>query len=336
MLCEKSKSLAAGLALVFALAALATLLGRLMPLLGGAVAGILLGIAVRWRRAPSPRCQPGIAFAAKQLLQWSIVALGFGLPVAEVARTGADSLSVTLATVCASFVSALVCGRLLRVPGKLCVLIGSGTAICGGSAIAAIAPIVEPDAHETAFSLSTIFLFNVLAVLTFPLLGHLLGLSERGFGLWAGTAINDTSSVVAAAYSWSDGAGQYATIVKLTRAMLIIPLALILAVGSGLRRGAAGRGGAHGGVLAALHAVPGFIVCFVVASALGQFLPPLVVTLAQSIAPLMITVALTAIGLSTDLTRMRETGWRPVVLGLLVWFSVAATSLAVQHLTARW
>ena len=332
MFYAKAKPLFSGLALVLALGALATLIGRVFPLLGGAVAGIVLGIAWRWRGPLPPACLPGIGFAARQLLQWSIVALGLGLPIMAVARTGMDSLSVTLATVAASFLSALLFGKLLRVPTKLCVLIGSGTAICGGSAIAAIAPIVEPEAHETAFSLSTIFLFNVLAVLLFPLLGHLLGLSERGFGLWAGTAINDTSSVVAAAYAWSSGAGEYATIVKLTRAMLIIPLALILAALASVRQGR----GEHGVLRSALGAVPWFIVCFVVASALGQFLPEVVGATAQWIAPLMITAALTAVGLSTDLARMRETGWRPVVLGLLVWFSVAATSLLVQHATGRW
>jgi len=332
MFYNKIKSLLPGLALVLSLAAVAALLGKMFPLVGSAVVGILLGIVIRWRIVLGTSCENGIQFASRQILQWSIVALGFGLPIAELAKTGMNSLSITLATISAAFFSALIFGRLLKVPAKLCVLIGTGTAICGGSAIAAITPVVKADAHETAFSLSTIFLFNVLAVLLFPLIGHFLGLSDRGFGLWAGTAINDTSSVVAAAYSWSKGAGDYAPIVKLTRAMLIIPVALVLGVLYNLNQREKGQ---H--CLRSLrHAAPWFIVWFVVASAVGQFLPSAVNTAAHSIAPFLITAALTAVGLSTDLGKMRQTGWRPVALGLLVWISVASTSLLVQHLTARW
>src|SRR5690606_6815366 len=120
--------------------------------------------------------------------------------------------------------------RWLGLSGHLKTMIGVGTAICGASAIAAVAPILRPDERDTALAISTIFLFNVVAVLLFPLLGHLLQLSDLGFGLWAGTAINDTSSVVAAGYSYSSAAGDLATIVKLTRATLIIPVCVALAV----------------------------------------------------------------------------------------------------------
>ena len=332
MLCGKIKSLMPGMVLVSGLAATATWLGERFPLVGGAVFGILLGAAVGWRVRPPARCVAGIRFASREVLQWSIVALGFGLPVMDVARTGMNSLSVTLATIAAAFFSAFFFGKVLRVPGKLCVLIGTGTAICGGSAIAAITPVVKPDAHETAFSLSTIFLFNILAVLLFPMLGRCLGLSDRGFGLWAGTAINDTSSVVAAAYSWSTGAGQYATIVKLTRAMLIIPVSLIIGVWFGVKE----RRNTPRNLLSIRQAVPWFIVWFVVASVSSEFFPETVNRAAHSVAPLMIVFALTAIGLSTDLGKIRQTGWRPVALGALVWVSVAVTSLLVQFFTARW
>ena len=332
MLYKKIESLFAGLFLVLALAVLAAGLGKLFPLMGSAVIGILLGVGVRYRFSLPGRCTAGIQFGVKQVLQWSIVALGLSLPIAEVAKTGMSSLSVTLATISAAFFSALVFGRLLRVPAKLALLIGTGTAICGGSAIAAITPVVKPDAHDAAYSLTTIFMFNIIAVLLFPLFGHLLGLSDHGFGLWAGTAINDTSSVVAAAYSWSESAGDYATIVKLTRALLIIPLTLILGVYYGLKA----QKNEPRGVRSIVKAVPWFIVWFVVASLTGQYFPSVIRNGAQGIAHFMITVALTAIGLSTDLAKMRLTGWRPVALGMLVWISVACTSLMVQNLTARW
>jgi len=333
MFYKRTIPLLPGVLLVLALGGVAVVLGKAFPLIGSAVTGIFLGIVVRWRFPPAARFTPGIAFSSKQVLQWSIVALGFGLPIAEVAKTGMDSLSITLATISAAFLSALCFGKLLRVPGKLCVLIGTGTAICGGSAIAAITPVLKPDAHEASFSLSTIFLFNVLAVLLFPLLGHALGLSDHGFGLWAGTAINDTSSVVAAAYSWSESAGEYATIVKLTRAMLIVPVTLAIGAWFIVKQ----RKDQPNALLSSIgQAFPWFLAWFVVASAGGRFLPPTISSVANGLAPLMITAALTAIGLSTDLSKMRQTGWRPVALGLLVWISVAATSLVVQSQSARW
>lgn len=322
-----------GIALAFAVAAMAFGLGRLMPLVGGAVFGIVLGILVRQFLPPPARFQPGIRFASKQVLQWSIIALGFGLSITQVAKTGAESLSVTLATVAAAGLAAWVLGKLLRVRDMLKLLVGVGTAICGGSAIAAVVPIVKADEHDTAFAISTIFLFNLLAVLTFPALGHWLGLSDLGFGLWAGTAINDTSSVVAAGYAYSHAAGDYATIVKLTRATLIIPICLMIAFIVALREK---RGGAANFSLAKIF--PWFILWFLVASAIrtAGLVPAPALPVIHFIAECLIVVALTAIGLSADLRKMAQTGHRPILLGLGVWAAVALTSLGVQHFIGRW
>lgn len=324
------KALFPGLALVAGVTLVAQLVGRQFPLVGGAVAGILLGLLIRTRHAPAARQLPGLRFAGRQLLQWSIVGLGLALPIGAVLATGLESLSVTLVTLSLAFLSAFAFGRLLRIPDKLCVLIGGGTAICGGSAIAAMTPVVRPDDHEAAFSLSTIFLFNIVALLLFPALGHWLGMSDRGFGLWAGTAINDTSSVVAVAYAWSKEAGDQATIVKLTRALLIVPVTLILAWVF-LKREAA-----SGVRFEIRHAVPWFIVAFVAASAISGYLPEFVTRAAHQVASVLIGAALTAIGLSTDLGRMRQTGWRPLALGLLVWTTVAASSLLLQGMLGAW
>ncbi|HEX8777005.1 MAG TPA: putative sulfate exporter family transporter, partial [Rhodanobacter sp.] len=166
------RSRAPGLLLAIAIALLAWWLGRRYPLIGGPVFGILLGIAVRNLFSPDARFTPGIAFGGKQVLQWSIIALGFGLSLTQVAKTGLESLSVTLVTLTVAFLSAWALGRWLGVHDKLKILIGVGTAICGGSAIAAVTPIIKPDEHDTAFAISTIFLFNVVAVLLFPLLGQ--------------------------------------------------------------------------------------------------------------------------------------------------------------------
>ncbi|WP_240126967.1 YeiH family protein [Thermomonas alba] len=318
-----------GLALSIGLAALAFALGRALPLVGGAVLGIVLGLLVRNALTLPAHTAAGIRFSGKYLLQAAVILLGFGLDLGVVVHTGLSSLAVTLVTLAVAFLTAWALARLLKVHHVLGTLIGVGTAICGGSAIAAVAPILRPDEHDTALAMSTIFLFNLLAVLLFPPLGHLLGLSDAGFGLWAGTAINDTSSVVAAGYHYSHAAGDIATVVKLARATLIIPICLALA-GWQLWR-ARGR---DGGRPELRGIVPWFILGFLAASALRSagLVPVALLAPLHLAAEFLIVLALTAIGLSADLRRMVATGARPLLLGLGTWFAVAASSLLVQAL----
>lgn len=340
--------LAPGLALAAAVALLAWTLGQALPLLGGAVLAILLGVLLRAAWTPAPAFAPGVGFAGKRVLQASIVLLGFGLDLGQVARTGLDAFGVTVATLVLAFAAAWALGRALRVPGKLAALVGVGTAICGGSAIAAVAPILRPDEHDTAFAISTIFLFNLVAVLVFPPLGHLLGMDDAQFGVWAGTAINDTSSVVAAGYAYSQAAGDQATIVKLARATMIVPVCLALAGALAWRArraataasanavpGATGATPAGAAPRARLGAIfPWFILWFLVASALrtAGLVPTAWQGALHAAGGLAMVLALAAIGLSADLRRMRATGPRPVLLGLGVWATVAIGSLVVQAL----
>ncbi len=297
-----------------------------MPIIGGPVFAILLGIVYRSAFGLHATLQPGITFSSKKILQASIILLGFGLSFAQIMATGGESLAVTLVTVTVAFVSAWVLGRLLRTPSDLTTLIGVGTAICGGSAIAAVTPILKPSEHDTAFAISTIFLFNVVAVLIFPALGHMLGLSDYGFGMWAGTAINDTSSVVAAGYAYSHAAGDFATIVKLTRATLIIPICLFLVVLVGMRNR---RQGNQSVSLAKIF--PWFIVWFLLASLMRStgVMPELM--LDWIAAKFLIVVALAAVGLSADMRKIFATGPRPILLGFLVWIAVSVSSLIVQY-----
>ena len=324
----RSPSRLYGLALAAALGLLAWRLGAWLPLIGGPVMGIVLGMAWRNLVGVSPLCAPGIAYGSRQILQWSIVGLGFNLGLGQVVDTGGASLAVTLVTLSVAFIAAWALGRRLGLGGRLSTLIGVGTAICGGSAIAATAPILRSDSHETALAVSTIFLFNIAAVLLFPFLGHALGLSDAGFGLWAGTAINDTSSVVAAGYSYSTAAGDIATIVKLTRATLIIPVCLVIAgwVAWRARRDAAR--------VSLLRIFPWFIVWFLAASAVYTlgWVPPALQGPLQQAAQFLIVMALTAIGLSSDLRRLAGAGLRPVLLGLGTWAAVALSSLGMQAL----
>ncbi|NUS38097.1 MAG: putative sulfate exporter family transporter [Lysobacter sp.] len=321
-----------GLAVAVGLALRAWLAGRALPLLGGAVCGILLGVLVRSRWTPAPHHAPGIAFASRGLLQASVVVLGFGLDLGQVARTGLHSLPVTLVTLAVSFATAWWLGRALRIPARLGLLVGIGTAICGGSAIAAAAPIVRPDEYETAYAISAIFLFNLVAVLLFPLLGHALHLSDAGFGTWAGTAINDTSSVVAAGYAYSRDAGDIATVVKLTRATLIVPVCIALAALLAWRQRRAGAGNVD-----LRRIVPWFVLWFLVAAGArgAGLVPAAMLPWLHEIAAFAMVVALTAIGLSADLRRMAATGARPLLLGLGVWVAVAASSLLVQAVLAQ-
>lgn len=328
----RQPSLWYGLMLAAAVGVLATILGHWMPMIGGPIFAIALGIAIRNSVGPLPVCQPGLSFASRAVLQWSIIFLGFGLSMHQVVRAGLDSLGVTLTTIAVAFITAFWLGRLLGVGDKLRSLIGAGTAICGGSAIAAVAPIIEPKEHETVLAISTIFLFNIAAVLVFPFFGHLLQMSDVGFGLWAGTAINDTSSVVAAAYSFSREAGDYATIVKLTRATFIIPICLfyVALVLSHNRR--TGRG------FSLRRLIPWFIIWFVCASAIRStgWLPTEVLAVLDHLARFMMVMALAAIGLSSNLRAMVRAGWQPLLLGLGTWAAVALSSLAVQLYSGAW
>lgn len=330
------KEIAPGLFFATALAVVAVLLGKLVPIIGGPVFGIVMGILISsiWGKPASTA--KGLSFTSKKILQWSIIALGGGLSLAQVYKVGLSSLYVMIFTLSAAFITAYGFGRLMGIPVKLTSLIGMGTAICGGSAIAAISPIIEAEDEDIAYSISTVFLFNVIAVLIFPPLGHLLGFSDNAFGLWAGTAINDTSSVVAAGYAFSNAAGAYATIVKLTRTTMIIPISLIFAavVSVQKKREASKKGEVN---YSFRKIFPWFIVGFLVTSLLNTvgIINGQMAGIVTEIGKFFIVVALSAIGLNSNFRQMKKTGLKPVLLGLIVWGSVAAVSLAVQFASGK-
>lgn len=330
-----------GILVSFCLAALAWIAGRFFPVIGGPVFAILFGLVVG-QFFRSARCGAGIKFTGKKILQYSIILLGFEMRILNVLAVGGRSLMVMVFTLTAAFGSAALMYRLLRVPGKQAILIGVGTCICGGSAIAATAPVIDAEDSDVARSISTIFLFNIVAVFLFPSLGRALGLSDEGFGVWAGTAVNDTSSVVAAAAAWSEVAGNdtalnLATIVKLTRTLLIIPVTLVLAVYSGRaakkNRADALAENAGRGTFDLVKIFPWFVVGFVVAALINSFvaLPPAVPHALVRCGKFMIVMAMAAIGLSTDVRSLVSGGLKPVLLGLVSWFSVATVSLLVQR-----
>lgn len=325
-----------GIFISLLLTLVATKLGALFPIIGGPVFGIVLGIIINNTLGKPKAAYKGIAFTSKKILQWAIIVLGAGLNLMQVLHTGLSSFSVMIFTLSAAFITAYAFGKLLGIPNNLRTLIGVGTAICGGSAIAAISPIIEAEDTEIAYSVSTIFLYNIIAVLVFPPIGHLIGFSDKAFGLWAGTAINDTSSVVAAGYAFSNAAGAYATIVKLTRTTMIIPISLIFAfITSYKKKKESTKDSKVNYNIKKIF--PWFILGFLLASLLntmGLFTGASIKYINLT-AKFMIVMALSAIGLNTNFKAIIKNGLKPMLLGLIVWFSVAIVSILVQFSTGQ-
>ncbi|MFA0815178.1 MAG: YeiH family protein [Anaerofustis sp.] len=323
-----------GIGLCLAIAIPSFVFGKLIPVVGGPVFGIVIGMIIAAIKRPS-HFEMGIKYTSKKILQYAIILLGFEMNLYYVFAVGADSLAIIISTLTTSFLVAFFASKALRIDGKIATLVGVGTSICGGSAIAATAPVIGASDEEIAHSISTIFLFNIIAVFIFPALGHLFGLSDTGFGVWAGTAINDTSSVVAAGVSWSETAGnttalQLATIVKLTRTLMIVPITLVLAVYTSKKTVKA-----EGSTFRFAKIFPWFVLGFLAAAMLNTFLPiPQSVSgFLVSAGKFMIVMAMSAIGLNTNLKKLLTNGIRPIVLGFLCWIAVAGMSLLVQHLT---
>lgn len=330
-----------GLALAVALALVATVIGTAVPVIGSPVSGVVLGVVVGVlvrRRADPPSVavlSPGLKLASKRVLQIAVVLLGARLSLAQVAQVGVDSLPVMLGTVVVCLVAAAALGRLLGIDRELRVLIGTGTAICGASAIAAVTPVVRASGSNVAYALSTVFAFNIAAVLLFPPLGQLLGMSQEAFGLFAGTAVNDTSSVVAAATTFGSVAADHAVVVKLVRTLLIIPIVIGLAVLVG-RRDRLAAGDDAGARQAVWRLVPWFLVGFLLLATLNSIglVPEAWHDPLATAATFLITVALTAIGLSTDVPALRAAGLRPLLFGGMLWLLVTLSALGLMALTS--
>ncbi len=333
---EKQKTnLLWGIIPCLAIGAAAWLMAKYIPtygkLIGGPVFAILLGMIFAFVRRPESM-NAGITFCGKKILQYSIIFIGFGMNITTVLKTGGQSLAVMLCTIAVSLITAFLVGRLLKVPANTATLIGVGTSICGGSAIAATAPVIHADDREVAYSISTIFLFNIIAVFIFPALGHAIGMTDTGFGIWAGTAINDTSSVVAAGFAFSDTAGELATIVKLTRTLMIIPITLVLALWQTHKMRS--QGDASGANYSIVSIFPWFVLGFLLTAIVNStgILPEQVSSWLNDLGKFGIMVAMAGIGLNTNIKSLFKNGIRPIVLGLCCWFMVAIVSLGVQRL----
>lgn len=345
-----------GILTCIVIASIATILAGLklgsfsFEIIGAPVFAILMGMVVTLIRpsfASSDNLASGIKFTSKKILQWAVIILGFSLNLGTIVSVGAKCLPVILATISTSLIVSFLMMKLLKMDSKVSTLIGVGSSICGGSAIAATAPVIDADDSEVAQSISVIFLFNVLAALVFPTFGRAIGLGSEGFAVFAGTAVNDTSSVTACASTAEsiygvDGILSAAVTVKLTRTLAIIPITLALAL---YRTYKAKKSGEKGSTYSIKKIFPTFILYFVAASvittivgslgesAFASFYMGSFVKAMKWLAKFFIAMAMCAIGLNTNIVTLVKKGGKPIIMGFACWVSITAVSIIVQLAT---
>jgi uncharacterized integral membrane protein (TIGR00698 family) len=318
---------------------------KVLEIMGAPVLAILIGMLMSTILKGTGRTKPGVTFTSKKILQTAVVLLGFGLNLSTIGRVGGMSMPIIVFTIATSLLVALILQKLMSIPKKTATLIGVGSSICGGSAIAATAPVIDANDEEIAQSISVIFLFNVIAAITFPILGSAFGMSNESFALFAGTAINDTSSVTAAASTWDtmhNTGGtvlEYATIVKLTRTLAIIPIVLALSIHRARKERL--NASVKSSKVSVKSLLPMFIIYFVGASILTTVLMEVCsgdvllavnnsFSILKKLSKFFIVMAMAAIGLNTNPIKLIKTGAKPIILGLSCWVSIAAVSLLLQ------
>lgn len=321
-------------------------LGRMFPIIGGAVIAIIVGmlIALIWNN--KGKAETGIKWTSKIVLQAAVVLLGFGMNLGIIMKTGMESLPIIICTIAASLLIAWGLHKGMRIPEKISVLIGVGSSICGGSAVAAAAPVVKADDEEIAQSISVIFFFNVLAALIFPILGKVLGFdttSGNAFGIFAGTAVNDTSSVTAVAATWDSmwNLGcetlDKAVTVKLTRTLAIIPITMGLAFL--MSKKSEDKNSVSG--FSFKKSFPMFILYFVIAAvittlAVNAGISQSVFSPVKELSKFLIVMSMAAIGLNCNIIKLIKTGGKPILLGLCCWAGITAVSLLMQYFMGLW
>ncbi len=334
-----------GLLLCLALAIPSCVLGKIFPVIGGPVFAILIGMMLALVVKEKEPFENGVKYTSKKILQYAVVLLGFGMNLEVVMETGKQSLPIIICTITTSLVIAFALHRIMHIPEKISTLVGVGSSICGGSAIAATAPVIDADEEEVAQAISVIFLFNILAALIFPALGAAIGFSTTSgevFGVFAGTAVNDTSSVTAAASTWDSmyhlGSQTLdkAVTVKLTRTLAIIPITLVLAV-----RRAKKAENQDGEKVSLKKVFPFFILFFIGASvittvAVAAGIPVESFQPLKELSKFFIVMAMGAIGFHTDIVKLVKSGGKPILLGMACWAGITVVSLTMQHFMSMW
>jgi hypothetical protein len=333
-----------GLFICFIIALPSWTLGKKFPVIGGPMIAIIAGMIITLFWNDKSEADKGIKFASKYILQTAVVFLGFGLNLNVILQTGRQSLPIILCTISTSLIIAFILHKIMRISGNISTLIGVGSSICGGSAIAATAPVIDADDDEVAQAISVIFFFNVLAALLFPIFGKMIGfdtLTGEAFGIFSGTAINDTSSVTAAASTWDSmwNLGTQtldkAVTVKLTRTLAIIPITLVLGI-------IKSRTSYEEEVDFDLKkSFPVFIIYFIIASlittvALNIGIPSNAFAPLKDFSKFCIIMAMGAIGLNSNIIKLIKSGGKPIILGGICWIGITAASLIMQHILKIW
>ena len=328
-----------GILLSVGVAALACFIESLLPihLIGSAVIAMFIGMSVNHFLKDRKVLSAGLKFTSKKILKFAIILLGLSLNITTILTVGKMSLTVMIFTLLTCFGGGHFIGRALGLNWKLSNLISAGTGICGGSAIAAIAPTIDADDSDVAYAMSATFLFDMAMIVLFPIMGRALGMSDQAFGIWAGTAVNDTSSVVATGYAFSEAAGDFATMVKLTRTLAIIPTVVTFAfIQLRLKRKEALATSASGDALKANFSIskifPWFILGFLAMSVVASVfpIPAAVVSGTKRISKFLMVCALAAIGLNTSFSSMKKAGIRPMIHGFIISALVAVVALVVE------
>ena len=336
---KKVGRLIPGFVLAIVIAAIAKGVEALLPihLIGASVIALFLGMFLNavWR--PTPLLGEGLKFTSKKILKFAIILLGASLNITVVLQVGKLSLCVMCFTLLTCFGGGYFIGRALKINWKLSNLISAGTGICGGSAIAAIAPVIDADDTDIAYAISATFLFDMAMILLFPIMGRALGLSDMAYGLWAGTAVNDTSSVVAAGYAFSEAAGDFATMVKLTRTLSIIPTVIVFAlIAARLKRKEALETGSMedaGRRVNITKIIPWFILGFLALTAINSLglIPAAVSSGMKNVSKFLMVAALAAIGLNTSFKEMKKSGIAPMIHGFIISALVVLVAITVEY-----
>ena len=324
--------LAAGIALV------ACWLESLLPihLIGSAVIAMFIGMILNHFLRSADVFTPGLKFTSKRILKFAIILLGLSLNITTILQVGGMSLTVMVFTLLTCFGGGYFIGRALGLNWKLSNLISAGTGICGGSAIAAIAPTIEADDNDVAYAMSATFLFDMAMIVLFPIMGRAIGMTDEAFGIWAGTAVNDTSSVVATGYAFSEAAGDFSTMVKLTRTLSIIPTVIVFAfIQLRIKRREA-LANCEAGEIKTNFSIrkifPWFILGFLALSVVASLfpIPAPVISGTKSASKFMMVCALAAIGLNTSFSSMKKAGARPMLHGFIISALVVVVALVVE------
>ncbi len=301
-----------------------------LHLIGGSVIALFIGITINFFWNPKI-LKKGLDFASKKLLKFAIILLGGSLSIKMILEVGGQSLIVMVFTLLTCFGGGYVIGKLLKLDWKVSNLISAGTGICGGSAIAAISPVIDAEDKDVAMAMSATFIFDMVMIILFPIMGIALGLSDQAYGLWCGTAVNDTSSVVAAGSAFSEIACDYAVMVKLTRTLSIIPVVLIFSL-INLRIKRKENKDAQATKVNIVKIIPWFIVGFIlmaILNSVGLFSKSFSSN-TKSVSSFIMIIALAAIGMKTSFKEMKASGPRPMMHGFIISALVVVVALVVE------